>query len=584
MNAGRFEASSPIIVVSILAVFLVFLSCAFQSTREPESFISSINISVDEIQREKVPFTIRNSTDANAEWRWEIIDSENGDIVETSTQQHPTFQLAQGQYDVRLFATSKNILLRHYRRHITVLPKIFTEAEADEVIDLSAVTDPTFVKNFGDQKRPGYKIMMKGRYTGRVVFTGLKGTRRKPVHIINKGRVEITAGNDASPYAWQFSDNNQYILLDGKADSTVTYGFSVTGHPTKSGQVLFVAGVFSRGFEICGLHLQGHQGKTQGAAAIQVQPSYTKECNADNWNFEYLSVHHSKIENASSEGMYIGYFTDEARDTGFAPYRMGVVHIYSDTILNSGWDAIQIASADEFEVHNNYIDGAARSGKRSHSSFLAWNSGNKTGWCYRNTFMNCAHGASVIFGESGKDAFIYSNLFIEGDYPSNITTPAFFFSKVNNTSQNVGLYIFHNTVSTSKISAKVDYKNEKSTTGIPVLYAANAILQNRLNLKTFPEIAMGSKLQDSVSWTIKNIWRMKDQEKELLWDSAYRPKEGSPLLNFGFDIRAHISKLKGGFYDRDGYPLRHDSTGYTAGCFSAHQVSSEQQNDPNGIH
>jgi hypothetical protein len=281
--------------------------------------------------------------------------------------------------------------------------------------------------------------------------------------------------------------------------------------------------------------------------------------------------------------MYVGYFTDEERETGFAPYRMGTVVIYRDTIVNCGWDGMQIASADEFEVHDNYINGAALSGKRSHSSFLSWNSGNKYGWCYRNTFVNSAHGASVIFGASGKEAFIYSNLFVEGTFPSNITSPAFFFSKVTNATEDVSLYIFHNTIHTSKISAKVDYKKVKDE-NIPVLYAANAILQNRLNLKKYPEIAMGSNLQDSASWTIDNIWRMNDQGAELLWDDHYRPKESSPLLNIGFDIRTHLSKLKGGFYDRDGYPLRHDSLGYTAGCFSAHQISRDQSSQSDGIH
>src|SRR5690606_6971669 len=135
------------------------------------------------------------------------------------------------------------------------------------------------------------------------------------------------------------------------------------------------------------------------------------------------------------------------------------------------------------------------SGKRSHSSFLSWNNGNKEGYCYRNTFRNCAHAASIFFGETGEKAYLYSNLFIEGTYPPEINTPGFFFSKVYNEHNEVGLYIFHNTIVTSRISAKVDYRNTKGA-AMPVIYAANAILQNRVNKKRYPEIAMGKNLQD----------------------------------------------------------------------------------------
>jgi hypothetical protein len=456
-----------------------------------------------------------------------------------------------------------------------VLPQVFSEREADEVIDLTRIREEVVARDYGKEERPGYKILIKGKFDGKVRITGLRGTKKNPAHIINKGQVEINASNDNSPYAWQFSDDNQYVLLDGKADPAIPYGFIIRAHASKSGQILFIAGQFTKGFEVCGVNLVGQQGHTYGAAAIQLQTSFTKECNADNWNFEYFRFHHNKVEQASSEGVYVGYFTDEKRETGYTPYRVGNVLIYRDTIVDSGWDAIQIASADEFEVHDNYINGASLSGKRSHSSFLSWNSGNKTGWCYRNTFVNSAHGASVMFGDSGKEAYIYSNLFIEGNFPSNITSSAFFFSKMYNETHDVGLYIFNNSIITSRISAKVDYRNDKPDQGLPVVFAGNAILQNRLNLKRYPEIAMGSNLRDSASWTIDNIWRMKDEEAELLWDSTYHPKGNSPLLNHSFDIKKHIPKLKGGYYDRDGYPLSHPTYGYTAGCFSAWQLSDD---------
>jgi hypothetical protein len=568
------KSAIPALFVSFFFLQFFFSSCAHSSTRDSLTRIERIEIDVDGIQRDRIPFTISNRSEGKADFIWEIIDAESGKVIQQSSLKNPTISLQPGAYDIRCVARGTNTLERHFRRRITVLPRIFSEQDADEVIDLNSVSNGVLMRDFEGRKRPGYKILIKGNMDGRVRITGLRGTKKNPVHIINKGQVEVNGGNDNSPYPWQFSDDNQYILLDGKADPAIRYGFIVRGHSTKSGQVFFIAGQFNKGFEICGLNLIGAQGSTYGAAAIQVQTSFTEECNASNWDFEYFRFHHNLIENASSEGIYVGYFTDEIRDTGHTPYRLASVQIYRDTIVRSGWDAIQIASADEFEVHDNYVDGASLSGKRSHSSFLSWNTGNKTGWCYRNTFKNGAHAASVFFGESGKDAYIYSNLFLEGNFPETITSPAFIFSKVYNSAQDVGLYIFHNTIVTSRISAKIDYKNEKKQ-GIPVIYAANAIVQNRLNMKRYPEIAMGSDLRDSLAWTIKNIWTMKDGQVQMKWDDDFRPGLNSPLLNYDFDITQHIPKLKGGFYDRDGYPLKHEHNGYTAGCFAAWQLSND---------
>lgn len=581
MKEKGFGAWISFIVLGLL--LSCFGACASYGKKNL-SVINSIEINAEGIQRDKVPFTITNLTSGLAEWEWQVIDSETGHRIATSAEQQPNFSLHTGCYDVLVTARGVNVLTRHYRRYLTVLPKVFTAKKADEVIDLSKIKTSTYVKDYGNKKRPGYKIIIKGKYNGRFKITGLRGTKKQPVHIINEGLVQLNAANNSSPYAFQWSDNNQYVLFDGSADPAIPYGFVIRGHASKSGQIFFIGGVFNKGFEMCGVKLIGNQGVTHGAAAIQLQTAYTEECNANNWNFEYFKVHHCKIERSSSEGMYIGYFTDVKRDNGFVPFRCGQVLVYRDSIVNSGWDAIQIASADEFEVHDNYVDGASLSGKRSHSSFLAWNNGNHTGWCYRNTFKNAAHAAAIFFGESGKNAYVYSNLFIEGTFPENINAPAFIFSKLYNENEDVGLYIFHNTIVTSKIGAKVDYRNTRPDKSIRLIFASNAILQNAINKKRFPEIAMGSDFKDSTNWTINNFWRMHDAEGEMLWTQDYVPEAESPLNDNEFDIGEYVRELKGGFYDRNGYPLKHTEKGYTFGCFSAYEQPREIKPDGSGIH
>jgi hypothetical protein len=310
-------------------------------------------------------------------------------------------------------------------------------------------------------------------------------------------------------------------------------------------------------------------------AAVQVQPSYTRISNASNWNFDYLKIHHTKIEEANAEGMYIGYFTDEERNTGYAPYRMGQVLIYRDTVINSGWDAMQVACADEFEIHDNYVDKASLGGKRSHSSFISWNSGNKVGYCYRNTFRNAAHAASIFFGRTGKEAYLYSNLLIEGTYPDSIIAPAFIYSRLENTYQDIGLYIFHNTIITERMPVKTAYINKYDDRGITVVFAGNAIQMNQKYGRNFPEIELEKTMRDSASWIIRNEWRMSSKTKELKWDKSYRPAKDSPLIGSHFDIQKNFPNLKGGHYDRDGYPLFVDGKGYTYGCYSGYPLFSK---------
>jgi hypothetical protein len=549
-----------------------------------DDWISSINVSVEGVQREGVAFQVKNITKGNAQWKWEIYASENDSLVATSSEKSPTFSLPLGQYDLLATAVGKNTLKRHFRRLITVLPPPFTEQQADEVIDLSLVKENSIIKDYHKDLRPGYKIMIKGTYHGRFKITGLHGTRQKPVHIINKGQVVINATNDDFPYAMQWSGDIQYVLFDGKADPSIPYGFKITGHPTRAGQVFFIGGELNKGLEMCGVHIVGRQGITPGAAGIQVQPTYTSICNADNWSFEYLRIHHCKIEEASSEGLYLGYFTDDPRDNGFTAYRLGKVLLYRDTIVNSSWDAIQIASADEFEIHDNYVDRASMAGKTPQSSFISWNGGNINGYCYRNTFKNAAHAASVWFGRRGKNAYIYSNLFVEGTYPPSVNTNNFFYSNLNNIYQRTGLYIFNNTIRTTRMACKVAYVNQKDSTGIPVVFAGNAIVVGMLNLKKYPEIAMGSKLQDSTRWTINNQWRKLENENELKVDQRYHPQASSPLLTSTFDVRKSFSHLKGGYYDHDGYPLEKPDHTYSYGCYSGYELYINAKSSSHGVH
>ncbi len=558
------------------------LSSTTPSIDTVKTIIAAIEIQLGEIQREQKPFTIQNKSNGIATWQWEIIESEKDSVVFRSSDTNPTLTLSRGHYDILITANGIQSLTRHYRRMITVLPDLFTAEEADEIIDFNSMDSSNLIKDYQGITRPGYKILVKGTLNGRLKIMGLRGTRENPVHIINQGQVIINATLDRIPYPVQWSGGNQYILFDGKGDSTIEYGFKITGHPTKPGQCFFIAGPFNKGFEMCGVNIVGRQGLTKGASAIQLQPTYSAECNATNWNFEYFFGHHLKIEEATNEGFYIGYFTDNLQKTGFAAYRLGQVLLYRNSIVNSGWDAIQIASADEFEVHDNAVHFAGLAGNLNHSAFFSWNDGNLKGWCYRNTFKSSAHAVSVWYGRTGREAYIFENLFVEGKYSKAIKTPALFFSKLDAEHMPIALHIFNNTIITKRKPLKVLYRNQTDSTGISITFAGNAIVMGKINERKFPDFDIDYGMRDSANWIIKNNWRLTDKENELQWNSEFHPAQPeSPLLLFSFDVRKRFANLKGGFYDHDGYPI---PTQNNFGCFSGYEIILNAKQKDNGIH
>src|SRR5690606_6509962 len=185
-----------------------------------------------------------------------------------------------GMHDLLLTVSRTNALDRYIARAVSVLPAPFTEGEADVVFDLDAVQAGTFSNPLGDASiagngtnnfaydfndvvRAGLKIYVKGSYSGRINFIGLRGTLASPVRIQcdTAARATFEATNASQPYAWQFTTGNQYILIDGSACLVNDYGFLLEGYKASAtaGQMLFFSGSAQKGFEITGVECNGRK-------------------------------------------------------------------------------------------------------------------------------------------------------------------------------------------------------------------------------------------------------------------------------------------------------------------------------------
>src|SRR4051812_7973719 len=106
--------------IALVIAGFISLGCAKNGTLNPSNTIKSIEISVNEIQRENKSFKILNKSKGTAQWQWQIFLSHNDSLISTSIEKNPSFQLPRGSYDILATAKGSNTLKRHFRRKITV--------------------------------------------------------------------------------------------------------------------------------------------------------------------------------------------------------------------------------------------------------------------------------------------------------------------------------------------------------------------------------------------------------------------------------------------------------------------------------
>lgn len=572
----RVKRLSPLIFV-VLSSTLFYCKSSRPGAHgaDTPTVVASVSCEVNEVQREGIPFTIVNTSDGAGAYEWTITASDTEKKVLTSDDRDLQLRLPRGAYDVLLRVKGINTLERHFRRKITVLPAVFNERSADTVILLSTLTDRLTRLNFSKSSKPGYKILLKGHYRGKLVVTGLRGSKADPVHILNSGKVVIEADEPSQPYPLIFADDCTYVLLDGLGEPALSHGITVIGHPRRAGQCVFVAGDFNRGFEICGLHVIGQQGKTSGAAAIQVQPSSSMECNATNWSFDYFYSHHNKIEQATTEGYYIGYFTDAIQESGFRPYRMGRVLIYRNTIEHSGWDGIQVGGADELEIHDNYINYFSLGKKAWQNSSISWNNGNKRGWIYRNKIMNGAQGFSGGTGDTDSRFYIYSNLMVQGSYPKESGSSTFMFIKIDSTAGSPAIHFFHNTIHAQNVILAINHVRPQQSACDSLTFAGNLIVSDSIFDKPADGLRLSKAPKVQEHWLIHNL-RMLPQQLNAagINDKVLMPSaSGAEIFTLPASVQKQLPDVRGGHFDVDGYPLRRqaaDSVATPYGCYSGY--------------
>lgn len=197
--------------------------------------------------------------------------------------------------------------------------------------------------------KPGDTIYLSGSRQ-LVILRSIHGTRSAPVSVQNMGGQVVFSG---SSYGIKF-DTCSWISLAGKMTDT-TYGFVC-----QSVNAGVIIGGLSTCIEVSGVEIYN---TTWTGIVAKTDPDCSFLSTRDKYTMRNISIHDNYIHNTANEGMYIGssfYYGYElpcnGKDTLVFPHLIKGLRVYNNKVESSGWDGIQVSSADSAcFVNNNFV-------------------------------------------------------------------------------------------------------------------------------------------------------------------------------------------------------------------------------------
>lgn len=369
--------------------------------------------------------TIIFSSDFNVnDYYWEF----EGSDIKTSKDKNPVVTYSNaGHFSVKLYIKNRNHSIIYQKRAVTVIK---TSYKKRHYIKLTGGSH--WLKQSDYNILPGDLVVLEGHATS-VSFVNFHGTKDEPIRIVNKGQVKIIYYNYQS-----FSlVNCKHVILDGKGDANIKYGFYVKSNNANGASALTI-GKLSSDIEIFGVEIAG-----SGFAGIMAKSDPNKT-NPEAWRYNYvlsnLKIHHNYIHNTHGEGMYIGYFTYEEKN-GLKAHSVKNAKIWSNIIDSTGWDGFQIGCGDyKTEIHNNIITNYGVSNVKWQNSGMSINSG-FSGEIFNNSVSDGTGTGIIIkpldivrvYGNTIRDVGIYG-IYVQNDnttllkckiniFNNNITAP-----------------------------------------------------------------------------------------------------------------------------------------------------------------
>lgn len=183
-------------------------------------------------------------------------------------------------------------------------------------------------------------------------FGGIKGTKEKPVIIINEGPVVLSIGFSV--------ENSQFVKITGSGSSD-KYGFRVLD---SKGCALSIFGKSS--------NIEAERFYVKNAAfGCWIKNEANCDTSINNWILDYMSIHDFEMHNIGIEGFYMGStdpdnwsrpVTCNGIPQHYKTSRLGHVKVYNGIINGTGRPAIMLCGAfyGISEIYNNVVSNVGR--------------------------------------------------------------------------------------------------------------------------------------------------------------------------------------------------------------------------------
>ncbi|MBN2614585.1 MAG: right-handed parallel beta-helix repeat-containing protein [Bacteroidales bacterium] len=384
----------------------------------------------------------------------------------------------------------------------------------------------------------GDTVCLKSGNWDYIYLKGFHGTKDKPITFVNSlGAVVIKAITQPTNYVGIKIGNCSHIIFRGNGVSNIQYGFQVDTVAAGAGMGI---DDFSTNIEISHVEISH---TAIGGVYAKTDPTCTNfNATRDKFTMYNFSFHDCYVHDVPNEGLYIGnsHYTGlhltSTCDTTVYPQVLKGVKIYNNIIEHTGYDGIQVSSADSgCVIHDNVVKFDSQSGTPSQMSGIIIGGGSKC-TTYNNQIIDGKGDGIEVFGLG--DYSIFNNLIVNAgksylpDQPNEMKQGIYV--GTDSTAAHAKLGIYNNTIISPK-SFGITLSNTQldSTKIINNLITTPGQYQN-WGPRSFININSTSiKVDTLTNYTTNDTATVKFVAPDAL---NYELKPNSPAVDFGTNL------------------------------------------------
>jgi len=345
---------------------------------------------------------------------------------------------------------------------------------------------------------PGDTIAITGGKYYQLLIRNIKGTKIRPIIVINRGIQVNVSGNTI--YGVKIGGCN-FLKFTGKGNNSDYYGIAIKDIITSlsTGGIGLSIDDLSTNIEVENIEIKN---VTYVGIMAKTDPSCLFSTQYSSFVMRDLFIHDTYIHKIGHEGMYIGSskFKDgyllncNGVNSTVYPHLLKNIKIYKNIVDSTGWDGVQISCADSAKVYNNKVTRDSQADSLYQMSGILIGGGSQNFECYNNKIIN-GHGDAIEILGQGKIK-VFNNLIVNPGQGISGTGQSKHGVFVNTSaSTNPGwVYILNNTIISPKtyginfINAISQSRASNNIIIVPnpylnaLVYVQNPFLDNSYNL------------------------------------------------------------------------------------------------------